>query len=122
MFAYSPHVLLAAATCTVNGEPAECGQTLSILGVVFIPLLIFFCVLAVFWVISLIHLVKHPDVPNRLIWIVLHFIFLGPLAGIIYFFAVKRGYDKGAMAMTQPGAIAPAVPPTSTLPPQPPAM
>jgi hypothetical protein len=84
--------------CYVNGEPASCAQAGGIVAAVMIPMFLVFAVLSVFWIISLIHLIKHADVPNRAVWLILHFVGLGPLAGIIYFFAVKRPYDKKSTA------------------------
>jgi len=92
------HLVAQAATCTVNGEPADCGKAGAIALAILIPLFLIFAVCAVFWIITLIHALKHPDVPNRTLWIVLHFILLGPLAGPVYFFAVKRPYDKRTRA------------------------
>jgi hypothetical protein len=83
-----------AGGCYVNGEPASCAQAGGIVAAIMIPMLLVFAVLGVFWLISLVHLIKHDDVPNRVVWLILHFVGLGPLAGIIYFFAVKRPYDK----------------------------
>jgi energy-coupling factor transporter transmembrane protein EcfT len=84
----------ASTGCMKNGQPVDCSEIQGTLAAVFIPFTIIGIVLMIFWVISLVHLFKHADVPNRALWIVLHFVGLGPLAGIIYFFAVKRGYDK----------------------------
>lgn len=48
----------------------------------------------VFWVITLVHVIQHEDVPDRIVWIILHFVGLGIIAGPIYFFAIKQPYDK----------------------------
>ena len=144
MFAQNVHLMLAAvnstSNCTVNGQPADCGKALQVAGAFVLPLAVLMLVLGVFWVISLMHLLKHDDVPNRTIWLVLHFIGLGLSAGIIYFFAVKRPYDKRAaaaqsaippvpspFAASSPAAApaptvapTPAAAPDPTLPPQPP--
>lgn len=86
--------------CFVNGEPVSCTEAGKVVAAILIPFLLVFAVLTVFWIISLIHLVKHEDVPNRTLWIILHFVGLGPLAGIIYFFVVKRPYDRSHLAGT----------------------
>ncbi len=61
---------------------------------VMIPLILISLVFFVCWVISLIHVISHQDVPNRVLWIVLHFIGLSTLAGPIYLLFVKRAYDR----------------------------
>ena len=50
----------------------------------------------VLWIISLIHVLQHDDVKDRVMWIVV-LLLVGTIGGIIYFFAVKRPYDKGGM-------------------------
>ncbi len=80
--------------CYINGEPASCAATGGIIAAILIPLLLVGIVLAVFWFISLLHVIQHEDVPNRMIWIILHFVGLGPLAGVVHFFAVKLPYQK----------------------------
>jgi cytochrome b subunit of formate dehydrogenase len=58
----------------------------------------------VFWIISLIHVLQHADVKDRVMWIVILLV-VGNIAGLIYFFVVKRPYDKGGMR--DPAYIAP---------------
>lgn len=53
----------------------------------------------VFWVIALIHVLQHQDVKDRIMWIVILLV-AGTIAGVIYFFAVKRPYDHGGMRET----------------------
>ena len=93
------------ANCTIDGEPADCGDVAGILGAIFIPIMLIGIVGFVFWLISLIHVIKNDDVENRVMWIVL-LIVLGGLAGIIYFFTVRRKYNKahegGASQQTTP--------------------
>ena len=48
----------------------------------------------VLWIISLIHVIQHDDVKDRTMWILL-IVLLGTIGGVIYFFAVKKAYDKG---------------------------
>jgi len=48
----------------------------------------------VFWIISLVHVIQHDDVKDRILWLVLILV-LGNIMGVIYFFAVKRPYDRG---------------------------
>ena len=47
----------------------------------------------VIWVLTLIHVIQHEDVPDRVLWIVLHFL-VGSIIGPIYWLVVKKPYDK----------------------------
>ncbi len=96
----------ANANCTINGEPADCGDTLRILGYIFVPLAIIGLVMFVFWIISLVHVIKN-DVNNRTMWIILLILF-GGFAGIAYFFAVRRPYNKNKGSA--PAKVAPPMP------------
>lgn len=85
--------------CTVNGKEVPCDEItkgfLGLLGlgvgfslVLFIVGIISF----IFWLMMLIHAIKKP-IESKPIWIIL-MIFTGILGAIIYYFAVKRGFDK----------------------------
>ena len=50
----------------------------------------------VLWIISLVHVLQHNDVKDRVMWIVLLLV-VGNIGGVIYFFAIKKPYDKGGM-------------------------
>ena len=50
----------------------------------------------VLWIISLVHVLQHNDVKDRVMWIVLLLV-VGNIGGVIYFFAIKRPYDRGGM-------------------------
>ena len=128
---------LAQANCTVNGQPASCGQAGGILAAIGVFIFIFWIIgIAnfVFWLISLIHIIKHEDIPNRTMWIVL--ILLVPFADLVYFFGPRRKYNKGGGMPSMPpqgppagnmnptapivptAPISPAMPPTpSVMPP-----
>lgn len=56
-----------------------------------------------FWIISLIHIISHEDVKDRVIWLVVILV-LGGLGGVVYYFAVKRPYDKGGARAVPPAA------------------
>lgn len=64
--------------------------------------LIWFAVMAlgiasfVLWIISLIHVFSHQDIKDRILWIVILLV-AGTVGGVVYFFAVKKPYDKGGM-------------------------
>lgn len=96
--------------CTRNGQIVpidECNAVLEgsaavaagaavLFGVLLIVGLIFLlcAVCFVVWVVTLIHVFQHEDVPDRTVWIILHFIALGIFAGPVYYFAVMRPYNK----------------------------
>jgi cell division protein FtsW (lipid II flippase) len=61
-----------------------------ILGLVFVAAVVGMFVL---WILTLVHVVQHEDVPDRVLWIVLHLL-LGSIIGPIYWLVVKRPYDK----------------------------
>lgn len=93
------HLLTQAAqTCSSNGQPASCqavDHAFAAFGIFFIFL--WFIILAlstlnlVFWIISIIHLVQHDDVHDRIMWLVL--VLLVPFAAWVYFFGPKRVHD-----------------------------
>ena len=102
----------AESTCEINGAactPAQgkiaLGLVLGILSIVFVSF--------VFWVITLIHLIKHDDVPNRTLWLILHFVGLQLLAGPIYYFVVKRQYDTAHVGSKPIEKSAVPTPPSS---------
>ncbi len=47
----------------------------------------------VLWFITVIHAISHEDAPDRVLWIVLHFV-IGVIIGPIYYFAVQKPYEK----------------------------
>ena len=84
-------------SCTINGRPGtseECAQVGGVLMAVFIPLIIIGVLFFIWWITTLIHVLTHEDVPNRVLWIVLHFVGLGLLVAPVYQFAVKRPYKR----------------------------
>lgn len=89
----------------------------------------------VVWLIAIIHVVKHPDIPDRTPWII-GLVLAGPIAAIAYIFIVKRPYDKAAASYLpssagwqpqtppvnppyQPVPTNPSPPPAPMTPPQP---
>lgn len=83
-----------AQTTSSSGAGEAAGAALGI-----ITLLMIFALFAlgiaffVMWIITLIHVIQHEDVPDRTLWIILHFI-IGSIIGPIYWFVVKKPYDK----------------------------
>ncbi len=91
--------------CTVNGRQVDCGNLgKSIVGLgvgilVFIGLIILLGILvAIFWLFMLAHVIMKP-VENKILWIVLLFVFSLP-AAIVYYFMVKREFDKPKLTAT----------------------
>jgi len=94
--------------CYVDGVLQSTNDTCTTAGTlalaVLIPLILIGVVFFVWWIITLIHVLTHPDVPNRVLWIVLHFVGLGTLAAPVYHFAVKKPYDKSKHSAVKPAA------------------
>ncbi|MBP7821053.1 hypothetical protein KA043_03030, partial [Candidatus Saccharibacteria bacterium] len=92
-------------------------------GIALLVLFIFFAVITltlfVFWVIQLVHVIKHEDIKDRTMWIVL--LVASFIVGFmwlivpVYYFAVMRNYNKNKTV--QPNTQAPEVianPPENT--------
>jgi hypothetical protein len=79
--------------CTINGQPAACGKTLGLIAAIGIPLFIILGLFAVLWIIDLVHVFTHNDIPDRVIWIICLFIFALPVS-FLYFFIVRRPYKR----------------------------
>jgi hypothetical protein len=87
------------STCTLNGQATSCGNVTKAVGgifgiffFIFIFVAIFSLIHLIFWIISLIHVIQHEDIKDRLVWIIV--ILLVPLGAIVYFFAVYLPYGK----------------------------
>jgi len=100
------YITLFAQTTTSKVDPGEAAAASAVFAGFGIVMLLFCLVLVgvaiacfVFWVIALIHVLQHQDVKDRVMWIVILFV-AGTIAGVIYFFAVKRPYDRGGMRET----------------------
>lgn len=50
----------------------------------------------VMWILALLHVVQHEDIKDRTTWILVVAL-CGGIGGIIYYFVVKKPYDKGGM-------------------------
>lgn len=83
--------MFADEAANVTGDAVVGGVLL--LFIFFGLILLAFAALFVFWIITLVHAISHEDVPDRVLWIVLHFV-VGAIMGPIYWFAVKRPYDE----------------------------
>lgn len=110
-------------TCTINGVTTtgdQCAGTLKAVGSIFIfiwlLLMAFGIVSFIFWVISLIHVIQHEDIKDRTMWIII--ILLVPLGSWVYFFSVRKSYNK-LHSSGQPVAPAVGTPPAAQPPVEP---
>ncbi len=92
-------IVLAEETCTVNGNVVPCEQLgKQITGFLGWGILTIFIVLAlgifcfVFWLLMIIHAAQH-DIDNKAMWIII-MVFTGIIGAVIYYFVVKRKFDK----------------------------
>lgn len=92
-----------ASDCTLNGQPVPCDQLADAaapflvgFGLFFLCLFLLFFVLGVagfiLTILMIIHAAQH-EIKDRAMWIVL-MVLLGPIAALIYYFAVKRPFDE----------------------------
>lgn len=83
---------------TTNECTSAAKWILGIGAAIIIPILLVALVLLVFWVIMLVHAIRHEDLKDRNMWLlamILGFIFgFSGLVAIVYYFAAKRPYDK----------------------------
>lgn len=99
-------VAFAAAKCTVNGQEVDCAelgnQVKGFLGWG-IGIFILFAALGiwatVFWIMMIVHAVKH-NVENKAMWIIL-MVFTGIVGALIYYFVVKRKFSNQFSAPTK---------------------
>ena len=84
--------------CTVNGQVVPCDQVFDKFSAFFVGfgLVFIFCFVLgivglVLTILMIIHAAQH-ETKDRALWIVLMVIF-GPVAAVIYYFAVKRPFD-----------------------------
>jgi energy-coupling factor transporter transmembrane protein EcfT len=88
--------------CYVDGVLQSSNDTCTTAGTIAIaillPLILVGVALFIWWIITLVYALFHLDVPNRVLWIVLHFVGLGTLAAPIYYFAVQRPYNKSKVS------------------------
>ncbi|MBX4200436.1 PLD nuclease N-terminal domain-containing protein [Candidatus Parcubacteria bacterium] len=83
------------ATCKLNGQVVPCEQLTGVLKTVFgwgagvfAVFILISLLTTVFWIMMLVHAIKHP-IEHKPLWILV-MIFAGVLGAIIYYFAVKR--------------------------------
>jgi len=90
---------LAAGKCTVNGQEVDCAELGNkIKGFLGWGIGIFFVVVAlviwatVFWIMMIVHAAKH-DIEDKAMWVIL-MVFTGIVGALIYYFVVKRKFNK----------------------------
>lgn len=99
-----------ASQCTLNGQPIDCaelgekakpfiGLGIGIFTIIFILAIVSF----VFWLIMLIHAIKHNS-PDRTLWIVVlavsFLLGFSLIAAIVYFFAEKKKAEQAGNSTT----------------------
>jgi predicted neutral ceramidase superfamily lipid hydrolase len=93
--AVTNQVALAAATCTSNGHEVPCADMkfalIWSLGVVLL-FLAFSIWATVFWILMLVHAVKHDSERKALMWVIL-MVFTGIVGSLVYYFVVKRKFN-----------------------------
>ena len=109
--------VLAQTGCTLNGKEVPCSEVggfaalgFGFMAVFFIIGILFF----IFWIMMIVHAASN-NIENKALWIVLIVIFQA-LGAIVYYFAVKRPFDKAKKSAPMAPA-APSTPPTMTPPP-----
>ena len=96
-----PLATLAEGVCKVNGKDIPCEDVYKAakpfigLGLgLFAVFAVIGLLLTIFWIWMLVHAAT-KNIENKVLWIILLIIF-GVLAAIIYYFAIKRPFDKNA--------------------------
>lgn len=89
----------AQGMCTLNGQQVPCDQLAEsakgFLGAgiaMFAVMFVVGIVGTIFWIMMIIHAATKP-IENRAMWIIIMAL-TGVLGAIIYYFAVKRSFDK----------------------------
>ena len=98
---------LAVGKCTINGQEVPCeqlgNQMKGLLGLgigIFIVGFAIIIWMTVFWLMMLIHAAKY-DVKDKVVWILL-IVFTGIIGAIIYYFMVKRDFNKQQLSQQPP--------------------
>lgn len=98
-------IALAQAKCTVNGKEVDCAEAGAQLNGLFGGLFVIMIIIAIiglagtiFWVLMIIHAASKP-IENRALWIIV-MVFTGAVGAVIYYFVVKREFDKQSNSAT----------------------
>lgn len=110
-------VALAQTKCTVNGKEVDCAEAGAQLNGLFGGLFVIMIIIAliglagtIFWVLMIIHAASKP-IENRALWIIV-MVFTGAVGAVIYYFVVKREFDK----QSSPAPIISPPPPSNIQP------
>lgn len=108
-------IALAQAKCTVNGKEIDCAEAGAQLNGLFGGLFVVMIIAAliglagtIFWILMIIHAATKP-IENRALWIIV-MVFAGAVGALIYYFVVKREFDK------QSNSTPTISPPSSNIP------
>lgn len=92
--------------CIVNGKSVPCEELGGAIGAmvagIMIPILLVGLALFILWIVMLIHAATKP-IENKALWIVV-LVFTQGLGAVVYYFAVKRPFDKKHQAPMVPGS------------------
>lgn len=99
---------LTAGICYVNNHVVDCSNVLPLAGSIFMFFILLWmmfigiCIAAfIFWLLMLVHAATRP-IENKALWVIV--IALTHLIGAaIYYFAVKRSFDKKHKTYKQEG-------------------
>jgi len=104
-----PLITLAEGVCKVNGKDIPCEDVYKaakpFIGVglgIFAVFAVIGLLLTIFWIWMIVHAAT-KNIENKALWIILLIIF-GVLAAIVYYFAIKRPFDKNQPIITSPPA------------------
>ena len=110
-------IALAAATCTVNNQEVPCeelgNQVKGFLGWglgIFFLLFVLGIWATVFWIMMIIHAAKN-NIEDKAMWIIL-MVFTGIIGSLIYYFVVKRKFNKQSISSPSSTSVQPPTPPT----------
>lgn len=91
--------------CYVDGalqsSSNACTEAGALVLAIFIPIILLGIAMFAWWIITLVHVLSHDDAPDRVLWIVLHFV-VGAIVAPIYYFVVQRPYKKQKAVATKP--------------------
>jgi len=110
-------IALAASTCTVNDQEVPCEEFISdfsgLLGWglgIFVLLFVLGIWATVFWIMMLVHVAKHNS-EDKIMWVLL-MVFTGIIGSLVYYFVVKRKFDKQSTSFPSSPSNQPPTPPT----------
>ena len=95
------------STCVLNGREIPCdelgqaigGSIKAGLGIIAF-IVIIGIIASIFWVVMLVHAIRKP-IESKALWIIVLLLF-GVIGAIVYFFAVKRPFQKKEKINPQP--------------------